>query len=1390
MINVLSKRLFAKTLSQKQKKSKEFGNFVLSLSKDISMSTEKYLDEINKNIPVSIQLGPGSSLEFFNKEKNFSIKLDLKVYSPRLNLIKKHLDALKKLRDRKEKGRNRIQAATRARLASVKKSVRPEENFSLLANKSLSKYLKKQGNIYVVDFKKGNRIDRKAEKNTRIHDLLDLSRLKGGNMYVRIYIDGVSPAGVKHQYWAYYHPSQNTFIVEGTTKRARIFHGTKISHIQYRVSRPKKAATPKVAPKAKPKPQISEKKRREERLGRIEQKNWDNVYRNDRYIFENKRFYVPGFLQDDSDFEKNWGRIDGILEASLSGAPFNLQSSTARRKYIQDVIQGNSIFDLNTRLYAQDFFETKINGKYIYKGGYKKFLKDFRAVDKKMAELGMDYRNPENEEERTLAKKWKKLQAIAFGLARVFDALGRLSLHKKTPETNNDRFRVKTLGLKQLSARELEKLGTLQYHSLESLLHKRDHAPKGVDIGINSALITEIKGQVMEQEAPDLNVRALLAYKGGLKLMFMAFGLNNLIKRGCIKRLDDKHYIVVKIPKRGWGEALGTLSLNKAKLHDPSESNFKKWEEIRASLDRGRQARNFILRIFKPSGSEVKQNINWWKKLWHWNFKSKKKLTMAYLGKVTLNPTHLEKYVATDRGYLDMMEKTSKRVEGTSLYEPQKSEVLRLSNRYLEFGLLSTFMNASPKNLAAVTKQLLREFNIEGKVNLKKPLANKENRLANVREIYKAISIKGLNPAYLTKAHIRMIQMGYLLGRQVETASNWNEVMANNLSTKPLYRAIQLKALRDGCPVYKLKEIEQRIHVAIFGLSQSMQAPGVHKFNVRGGGVAAAIELGEWAGQKWHTSIGAAGIDGKFIPFAEVGAAIKLGKKVKLRWSLGTTIGFSGASAAIEFPITSEWDMYMGAGVGLDWQGKAGVGAAIGARWNKLRAEKIRETRALSERGTKAIDQAIASGNVNKAAELIMRNPTFGEYVRAIRDKFRTSSNPNGLPNAVLVDIYQNARTEWLNAARRGVKIPAVTGFGVGVFAGISANPLGTGVSVGAYVTLTIPGTKVNYVIRHEHPKYSEYVQSQVAQIALKKKLERAGKGRNVISSYTLSANSGVVYFDSHLGRGHVARPNGTSEMKKAIAVKDRVSSANLKGKESFAAIRQTFENLDMHVKMVPDPKNPKKHLLAITPLQTEGSNVEMLIDPKLKSKGIILDRANNRILLAASEAKKLYVTRTKYRYPFARKGAMNLEVIAFKNKRNRSNIEIREDSPRYIYKYKGERYTMVRGEARTGFSEANSNTMTLEQYKKRKASYETFTERRLAFGFKEGKALTDRMTDVIGYKEQEPVRFDELKLGEFADAVLRARLEKFERGIGSADTPAKEAAFKTSMFKEQLTHQ
>ena len=554
----------------------------------------------------------------------------------------------------------------------------------------------------------------------------------------------------------------------------------------------------------------------------------------------------------------------------------------------------------------------------------------------------------------------KNCNQLPFGIGRVFDSLSRLSVHGKKPETSRDKYQVKLLGIQQLSSREKEKLGTLQYHSLKSLLHQKEDAPKGLDIGVNNELLQDIRSMAIEYEAPDLDMQALFKAKGGLKLMFMAFGLNNLIKRGCIKKLDEKHYVLVKIPQRGWGEALGTLSQKKAKLHDNSKENFKKWEEVRASLDQGRQARNFILKIFKPNGSHVKQNINFWKKLWHWDFKNKKKMSMAYAGKVTLNPKFFEKYFSSDRGYLDMVQKTSKRVEGTTLYEPQKKEVVKLCNGYLENALLSTFMNASPKNLKAVTNQLLREFKLKGKVTLQKPLDKKENRLANIKAIHQAISLKGFNPSELTKAHIRLIQMGAVLQRQVETARNWNDVMRENLSSKPLYRKIQLKALRDGCPVYKLKEIEQKIHVALFGLSQSMQAPGTHKFRVKGAGIAAAVELGEWGGQKWHTSFGAAMSDGSFIPFAEVGAAIKAGKKVTLKWSLGSTIGFTGASAAVEFPITSEWDMYISAGAGISWKDKAaGIGLAIGARWNKVRAERLRENKTLKEKGVKKIDSLI-----------------------------------------------------------------------------------------------------------------------------------------------------------------------------------------------------------------------------------------------------------------------------------------------------------------------------------------------------------------------------------------------------------------------------------------------
>ena len=186
-----------------------------------------------------------------------------------------------------------------------------------------------------------------------------------------------------------------------------------------------------------------------------------------------------------------------------------------------------------------------------------------------------------------------------------------------------------------------------------------------------------------------------------------------------------------------------------------------------------------------------------------------------------------------------------------------------------------------------------------------------------------------------------------------------------------------------------------------------------------------------------------------------------------------------------------------------------------------------------------------------------------------------------------------------------------------------------------------------------------------------------------------------------------------------------------------------------------------------------------------LRSKGIVLDKANNRILLAASEAKRLYVTRTTYKYPFERRGADNLEVIAFKNKVSRSNTEIREDSPRYIYKYENERYTMVRGEARTGIGEKQSNTMTLEQYEKRKATYETFKEHKLEYSIREGNKLRVQMSDAVGYKEQEPTRFKQLKLGQFAKKMTSLFKKDFKDMVTKMNTPESEAKWKSGLFKQ-----
>jgi hypothetical protein len=1297
-----------------------------------------------------------------NKKENIHATINLFETSPYLSRLK--------LFDKKRQEALTTHKNGRAEMANA---VSGNKNLDKFVRPKYKKFLKKKDKTYIVDFKQKGRINRLAERKV---SLLHIFNMSGLNAYVEIEIKGKTSGGRNNNCIAYYHPAQKKFIIKHQLRRAKIFHGNKITVREYKplVEKPKKAPVPAAKKpetlEKKPKvPELTKAEFREERRYNRDASLWTEYA---RHIFENKRFAVPKYLQDDVDFKKNWKRIDSILEAELSRPPFNLTTAVSRREYIQDTIQDY----YNSRLYAEDFFKYKLKGKPLYKGGYEKLLKDFATLEDK------DLKGTITDEE---LDQLVKIETIIVGIARVFDALRRLTLHKKNPESNTDAFRPKLVGINEMNDKEKEeakKIPSGNFHSLESLLHKNEAGPKKIALGASDAKIDQLKNNIKSaaSDIPDFSIDKYLQgpdAKDGLKLLFMAYGFDELVKRGCIKKYDQERYILVKVPKQGWLAALMMMRKEKPELWETDKKSFNKWERVRESLNKGVKARRYIAKIFSPlKTGEIEQELSWWEKFCHIEWNKKKEISMSYLGKATLNPSEYEKFMAEARGYHDMMEKTSKRVEGTSIYEPQGPEVIKLSNRYLEYGLMAALMQATNKTLPKVIEGIVKQFKIEGKVNLKKPYKN--NKIENLKAIHEAVMVKNLNRNMLTEAHIKFIRLGHIMGRYIETSKNWSESMQQMLSNKPLYRKIQMKALKQGCPVHKLKEVAERVHLAIFGYSEGMK-PG----HVRAGGGALNVDLGRWAGQSWNFSFSVIGTDGKPIPAAAIGSTVRAGKKVKIRWSVGASIGFAGAKATLEFPITDEWDMYLGAGAGISWKGGVGGGAAagIGVKWNQKRAEKLKIKAAIAERGIENIQKALNTGNIDKAANLILKNETFGAYMKHLKEKL-------SLPNEVICDIYKKAENDWINKAREGVEVPWVTGAGLGVVAGGSKTS--AGFSIYLYVTFKIPGSEVIYVMRHEHPKFSERVQRSIANDELKRQLKKEGQKNTVISKYILNGKSGMFHFDSQLGRSHVSRPRNMREAKESIAVREKEQSADLSFKSSFDAIKQTFLNLDISVEKVKDPKNPKGNLIALTPMQIEETNLEMLIDPELASKGLILDKANNRILLAASDAKRLYVTRTRYRYPYRRKGALNIDVIAFRTNPNRSNIAIREESPQYIYKYSGEKYTMVKGQARSGLDETQSNTITLEQYKRRKQGFETFVDHKFEYSILEGRDLTRKMSEAVGIHEAPKIRPEKLKLKTFADEWFDTNKEVFNKRVGSISSIEQENSYKKDLFgalKEQF---
>lgn len=1417
------------SLPKKVRNSKVFSKFLTSLFADMGHIFEQNAKIIQENMPCKVTLDKGGKLKLHN-DKNFNLDFDIRKSSNSLKLLENLRNDIKALKERLGKKREVIVGRTVKEKTKLKDNVKtmikenPTQGFDNLVK---SDYVMKEGKGYVVKFltPKG-KIDRKAQKEVQIQDLFNLDKLKGGNILIRFKLSGVTPSGKKFEYWARYHSTAERFFIEGMKKptRPKIYHDTKITNITYQ-------AGPYVAPedqklkKSKTKEKLNKvseikDKAKEAQEEREKVRRYQDGLINDIHyhsIFQNIRVEVPKILRDDKHFKnvEIWKRASRLIDPILSEPPFLITSPTQRRKYLQDVIQDY----LNSRLYAEDFFKIPLEGgRMLYKGGYKQFIKDYYRVEKIMMREDIDEDNPKNPNEKATVKEWQKLRSLAFGLARIFDVikykLTEPDFFKKEKEKPVDVYRPMFLGVEKI---EKEPKGT-KYHSLQSLLHKQENAPASIDVGANDLMLAKINEKFNQYDLPGFPISDYLRSMGGMKLLFMSFGLDKLLAEKCLRKVDDKHYVLVDLPKYGWLEAMATIQQTGARLWvkpEHAKSDFAKWEKVRASLSQGMKARLFIRSIFTPTGSVVKENFNWWQGLWHGRaiWKKNKRIDMAHLGQITINPKHFEKYMAQDRGYLDMIEKTADRVPGTSIYQPNPERVLKKTNDYIEYGLTSVLMNMTVKDFHIKVPKLVKELGIENKIGMD------TNALLNLDKdqildvLYKALRLSNIEPDQLKgkKALLKLIRVGFILGRRIETSKKWAEIMNNNLPTDPLERKMVLDALNKGCPVYMLKAVRQKIHLAVVGLA-SGQIPGDVKTERFGAGAVLSFEAFNVNGNSMYISLGVFGQQGKTlqercIPFLGISGAIKAGDKLSIKYAVGATTGFAGAAVGLEFPITKEWDMYLAFSAGADYKRKTvGIGGGFGAKWNRERALQLAQEKDKGIRDIKEIDKEIAGGKVDAAAKLILNHHYFGKYMKRLQKKLE-------LTNEVIVDIYLQAKGEWANMVRRNQKIPWVLGFGAGAFVGVDAKSgKFASIGVGGYITFKVAGTEVNYVIRCAHPRYSEYMQQKATALSLRKQLKEQGLRNFKIASFVIKASSGILYFDSQMGRTGVARR--VKERTANIADGKFNSKANQenpnRGKKkrgkvenfntTFELAKKTFERLNFHVDKVKDPKNPKGFLLALTPLQTLDSNVEVLIDPAMKARGLILDRVNNRFLIAADVANDLYVTRSTYRYPFQRRGAMNLHVIAFKSEPELDNNTIRQRSPWSLYKFKGEKYQRIQNEAigrqhyeakiingRPVLVKKPSNVMTMAEYKNSSRSFETFTDYQAEFSPKEGVELSDQLFTAIKYKEVEPVRSSQLQLKKFSDQLYADK--KFQRpfdiGVGKLQTPKGENEFKTKWFKK-----
>ncbi|MFC1655925.1 hypothetical protein ACFL3C_03585 [Patescibacteria group bacterium] len=1180
----------------------------------------------------------------------------------------------------------------------------------------------KRGSFIIVKFKGGRK--GLAERKLTLGELF---KFVGNDIPHNIRVIGRTWGGRQDKIGTYYSHLKEFHHIKGS--RLRVYHGNKLYFgprrsiaIASSAAEPLKQAQLRAEAAKRKIEDTKERKNYEafkKKLGERVRMHDESINLAHFEAFMNDEDYdVPRFLQSDSDWKTNWKFVSRDLLKTLAYPPFKIGRVEAQRKFLQEAIQ----LRLDKYIQPSDFFKVKIEGRSIYNGSYSKFKGRYEDLlttfDKKEVDPWGDTSKLKPADKKLVAEFLKMNETIK-GIARVLDALSNVTLHKRMPETADDRYRPLMVGIGVAGKGQKEhykNVPSKNYHSLKSLLHKHDGAPEGIAIGASDKVLANFKGVYFNyfhdaEQIADFKKKYVdgPANKGGLKLLFMSFGFNYLVAKGYLRKLSsdpkDKRYILVKTPTRKeWATALSMLPKHKPALWSNGKDNFQKWERIRESLNRNKAAQRFINKIFSNSPAVDTRLKGRLKSM----FKAgRKTLDMAYLSKVTYNNEFYARFISPERGRISFTNDNLKDApeKGSNVYELNSQKVLTKANLYIWLSLWHdlSYGSAEGKYEQTVNK-IAKDFHIPGSVLAKFDTSNNappKARKALLAEIYKRIELKNLNPSKINPAYGEFIRTGFVLARQQQMAGNFDSFVKSlpeGLSTKPMYRKLQIEAFKRGCPIHQLPQIEQRVNAAIFAtLNMGFDAAKKLDYVEASAGGVVSVNIGKWLGAEWKIGISGLVTLAGVAASGGIEAAWAWGKAK--RWQLGFKLGagadvsygggvgfHAGAEATFQFPLgKSAWDMYASAWAGIRYKQAAlgiGGGIDIGAKWNQAVADRKAEIKSDSKRKIKDIEKLRSAGKIKELAAALRKHPVFGDWFKEYERKM-TSMNLH-VSDEVMVDLYTRTKAYWQNKAREGVKVPPVVGVGIRV---IPYPPF-----VIPYIDINIGGNKVIYTTRREHPLYNERTQTRVSNEAINQKLKKqimARHGSRVVSKLSILAKSGSPFYDARVGRTNVVNRPGKGR---------ETSSVNFGSR--FESIKSAFAKHHIHIRRVKLAGHG--NVIELTPLRTEGSNVEFVMPPGL-GKAVILDKSKNRVLLAASMLKKLYITRQRIELPYRGHGdAVNKEVIVFKTNRYQTTSEIRQTAPHTIYKYRNQKYRIVAGSRRDSI-EGGGDIITLAEFNKRR---------------------------------------------------------------------------------------